>query len=154
MDKKEITQQLKQSLDVSSIRAWAVLYNIIVLFAVLMVGLSRGFARNEFWPVITTTLVIMLLPANLFFLIRVFNIYRCPEYYKFYKTELTQPRGGRMRDTIRFRVLLEDAEGRFVVDTHSIFLTHGFPGPLLEDYVNQTVTIAYNDLTEEVVVIG
>lgn len=64
--------------------------------------------------------------------------------------------GGRFRDSIKFRVLLEDADGhKFVADTHSIFSTHkDFSGLGFEDYVNQKVTIAYNEETGNVVVIG
>ena len=53
-------------------------------------------------------------------------------------------------------MLLEDADGyKFVADTHSIFSTHGdLTGLGFEDYVNQEVTIAYNEETENVVVIG
>jgi len=64
--------------------------------------------------------------------------------------------GGRLRDSIKFRVVLEDADGyKFVADTHSIFSTHkDFMGLGFEDYVNQEATIAYNEETGYVVVIG
>ena len=64
--------------------------------------------------------------------------------------------GGRFRESIKFRVVLEDAEGcKFVADTHSIFSTHkDLTGLGFEDYVNQEVTIAYNEETGNVVVIG
>lgn len=41
-----------------------------------------------------------------------------------------------------------------MTDTHSIFYARGLVGLLLEDYVNRTVTIAYNEETGMVVVIG
>jgi hypothetical protein len=53
-------------------------------------------------------------------------------------------------------VVLEDMDGnKFTAYTHSIFHTHrSSAGLALEDYVNQEVTVGYNDETGEVVVIG
>ena len=61
----------------------------------------------------------------------------------------------KFRDSIRFRVLLEDADGyKFVTETHSIFSTHkNLMGLGFEEYVNREATIAYNEETGNVVVI-
>ena len=105
---------------------------------------------------IGTILAISVLPILIFCLWRTFRIFQAAESYIFCKTTLSNPMGGRFRDSIKFRVVLEDADGyKFVADTHSIFQTHvGFGGLGFEDYVNQNVTVAYNEETGNVVVIG
>lgn len=87
---------------------------------------------------------------------RIFNIFRHSESYHFCKTNLCNPKGGSIRDTIKFTVVLEDPDGnKFAADTHSIFHTHtSMFGLALEDYVNRTVTVGYNKETGQVVVIG
>jgi hypothetical protein len=85
-----------------------------------------------------------------------FNIFRHPESYHFCKTTLCNPKGGSMRDTIKFTVVIEDADGdQFAADTHSIFYTHtNMFGLGLEDYANRTVTAGYNEETGQVVIIN
>ena len=68
---------------------------------------------------------------------------------------MTQPHGSFWVRSMYFTVLLEDGDGTIVANTHSIFGTSRHQiGPIMEDYVNKTVTVAYNGLTEQVVVIG
>ena len=45
-------------------------------------------------------------------------------------------------------------KGSVTTKTSSIFLARGWLGPLMEDYVNRDVTLAYNEETGQVVVIG
>ena len=60
-----------------------------------------------------------------------------------------------VKHSMGFTVVLEiPGEGRIVAKTRAIFLTHGWPGPLVEDYVNREVEIAYNRTTRQTVVIG
>ena len=156
-DVKEIRQALWQSLDmvfVKMLLLWAVIVDAI-LFVVLFFS-SVDMAAAEKWPIIITMLVICALPFLIFCLWLTVQTFRKAEDYIFCTATLSNPMGGRFRDSIKFRVLLEDADGyKFVADTHSIFSTHkDFSGLGFEDYVNQKVTIAYNEETENVVVIG
>ena len=156
-DVKEIRQALWQSLDMAAVKLlllWAVIVDAI-LFVVLFFS-SVDMAAAEKWPIIITMLVICALPFLIFCLWLTVQTFRKAEDYIFCTATLSNPMGGRFRDSIKFRVLLEDADGyKFVADTHSIFSTHkDFSGLGFEDYVNQKVTIAYNEETENVVVIG
>ena len=152
-DVREIRQALWQSLDMVFVKMllfWAMIANGII-FVVLFFS-SMGMDPAERWPVILT----MFLPFLILCLWRTVQTFRKAESYSFCTAKLSNPMGGRFRDSIKFRVLLEDAEGcKFVADTHSIFSTHkDFSGLGFEDYVNQEATIAYNEETENVVVIG
>lgn len=156
-DVKEIRQALWQSLDMVFVKMllfWAMIANGII-FAVLFFT-SMGMDPSERWTVIMTMMAVCLLPFLILCLWRTVQTFRQAESYTFCKAKLSNPMGGRFRDSIKFRVLLEDADGyQFVADTHSIFQTHvGFGGFALEDYVNQEVTVAYNEETGNVVVIG
>ena len=156
-DVKEIRQALWQSLDMVFVKMllfWAMIANGII-FAVLFFT-SMGMDPSERWSVILTMMAVCLLPFLIFCLWRTVQTFRKAESYSFCTAKLSNPMGGRFRDSIKFRVVLEDADGcKFVADTHSIFSTHkGFMGLGFEDYVNQKVTIAYNEETENVVVIG
>ena len=154
---REIRQMLWHSMDMAAVKMilfWAVIANVIV-FGVLFFS-SLGMDPSERWNVILTMMTVCLLPFLVFCLWRTVQTFRQAGSYTFCKAKLGNPMGGRFRDSIKFRVLLEDADGyQFVADTHSIFQTHvGFGGFALEDYVNQNVTIAYNEETGNVVVIG
>ena len=156
-DIKEIRRELWNSLDMAAVKLllfWAVIVDAI-LFVVLFFS-SVDMAAAEKWPIIITMLAICALPFLIFCLWLTVQTFRKAEDYIFCIAKLSNPMGGRFRDSIKFRVLLEDAEGcKFVADTHSIFSTHkDFSGLGFEDYVNQEVTIAYNEATGNVVVIG
>ena len=156
-DVREIRQALWQSLDMVFVKMllfWAMIANGII-FAVLFFT-SMGMDTSERWSVILTMMAVCLLPFLILCLWRTVQTFRKAESYSFCTAKLSNPMGGRFRDSIKFRVLLEDAEGcKFVADTHSIFSTHkDFSGLGFEDYVNQEVTIAYNEETGNVVVIG
>ena len=156
-DNKEIRAMLWHSLDMAAVKALmvcAVIVNAIV-FGVLFVT-SAGLDPAERWTVLLTMMAVCLLPFLVFCLWRTVQTFRQAESYTFRKAKLSNPMGGRFRDSIKFRVLLEDADGyQFVTDTHSIFSTHrDLTGLGFEDYVNQEVTVAYNEETGNVVVIG
>ena len=156
-DKKEICRDLWHSLDMVFVKMllfWAMIANGIIF--VVLFFTSMGMDTSERWSVILTMMAVCLLPFLIFCLWRTVQTFRKAESYSFCTATLSNPMGGRFRDSIKFRVLLEDAEGcKFVADTHSIFSTHkDFSGLGFEDYVNQEVTIAYNEETGNVVVIG
>ena len=53
------------------------------------------------------------------------------------------------------QITIEDTEGNhFPANTHEIFYTRSIAGLSLEDYVNKTVEVGYNEETGHVVVIG
>ena len=156
-DIQEIRRDLWHSLDMAFVKVflfWAMVVNVI-LFAVLFFT-SMGMDPAERCTVILTMMAVCLLPFLILCLWRTVQTFRKAESYIFCTATLSNPMGGRFRESIKFRVVLEDAEGcKFVADTHSIFSTHkDLTGLGFEDYVNQEVTIAYNEETGNVVVIG
>ena len=158
MSKSEIHEKLKNSLDMVNVHLWlfvagmvALLEGVMVLF--LISGPPFGPSR---WGAYGIMLLVSVVPILIFCAWLTISIFRCPESYHFCKAKLSNPKGGRIRDTIRFLVVLEDADGdKFTAYTHSIFHTHqSSAGPALEDYVNHEVLIAYNRTTGQIVVIG
>ena len=156
-DVKQIRRTLWHSLDMAFVKMllfWVVIANVFV-FAILFFA-SMGMEPWERWSGIIMMLAVTILPFLIFCTWRTLRIFRAAESYTFCTAKLSNPMGGRFRDSIKFRVVLQDADGyKFVADTHSIFGTHkDLMGLGFEDYVNQEVTIAYNEETACVVVIG
>ena len=155
-DPKEIRERLRDSLETQVAIRYLVTALILAVFCVVL-GMRELRHLGTEIRILGTAIVtaISALPILIFSLIRLTRIFWKPQSYHFCKTTLSNPKGGNLRHTIRFAVLLEDSEGKkFMADTHSIFYARGLVGPLLEDYVNRTVTIAYNEETGMVVVIG
>lgn len=155
-DVKQIRSRLWNSLEMQVVIKYLVFVLIMAVFCILL-GLHELRYLDTAHRIGGTALItaICVLPLLIFCLVRTFRIFWKPQGYHFCKTKLSNPKGGNIRHTIRFTVLLEDSEGhKFLADTHSIFYTNGFIGPLLEDYVNQTITVAYNEETGMLVVIG
>ena len=153
-DVKEIRRQLWYSLDMAYVRMW--LFVVAVCVAIFWV-MTLFLAPNEYEAGVTWfTLGICVGPIVILCGIRTWNIFRHPESYHFCRTKLCNPKGGSIRDTLKFTVLIEDADGnKFAADTHSIFTTHkSMFGPALEDYVNQTVTAGYNEETGQVIILN
>lgn len=156
-DIKEIRRELWQSLDMAFVKVMLFCTAVIAAVECLMALLAAGdLTAGENAAMLITMLTISVLPLLVFCAWRTFRIFQAAESYIFCTAKLSNPMGGRLRDSIKFRVVLEDADGcKFVADTHSIFQTHvGFGGLGFEDYVNRNVIIAYNEETACVVVIG
>ena len=157
MDKGEIRQKLKNSLDMVNMMFWLSMAGIVVLIEGIMMlfRASSPFGPSK-WLVFLIMVAVSALPILIFCAWRAISIFRHLESYHFCKATLCNPKGGRIRDTIRFLVMLEDADGnKFTAYTHSIFFTHKSSfGLTLEEYINQEVTIGYNEETGMVVVIG
>lgn len=158
-NKKEIRRQLWQSLDMAYVKLWLFVAALCTLIMWVFFRLTiRRDAYHTLEQIVSYWLVVAMVmgPIFGFCVIRTISLFRHVESYHFCKANLCNPKGGRVRDTIKFTVLIEDADGgKFVADTHSIFTTHrGSPNLALEDYVNQTVTVGYNEETGQVVVIG
>lgn len=148
-----IRKRLWHSVEMAFVRLemilWAVGYGV---------GLVMCLFNDTGIPQITWMLVIFVsaifLPFLGFWLVRGWRIFQSPGEYILCTAKLSQPHAGYPRGTMYFTVVLEtEEEGTFVTNTHAIFQTHGSVGPLLEDYINKTVTIGYNQETGMVVVI-
>ena len=155
-DSKQIRQELWRSLDM----VWVRLNVIIIgaLYAILAAWFGWIGYRSSDWDTFRMMMVFLspvLVPFLGFFAWRTYRIFRAPESYTFCRCCLSNPKGGSVRDSIKFTVVIEDADGyKFPADTHAIFQTRRGAGLALEDYVNKTVTVAYNEETGSVVVIG
>lgn len=157
MDNKEIRQKLKCSVDMAYVRLNITIYCCFLLLGLLIVFLHPNlhFTPTDLLICVGTMAfsgLIFLIPA----LVILFRIYKDITGYRLYKATLSQPHGGFPRGFMYFTVVLEDPDGsRFIVNTNTIFQSYGTSfGPSMENYVNQTVTVAYNEDTGEVVVIG
>lgn len=158
-DKKEIYRKLWYSLDMAYVRMWLFVTAVctLIVWLLFQLGVSRdAYITLEQVVALWVTIGLVMGPILVFCIIRTVNIFRHAESYHFCKTVLCNPKGGSIRDTIKFTVLIEDADGcKFAADTHSIFTTHrSFSGLGFEDYVNRTVTAGYNEETGQVVIIG
>ena len=157
MKQLSIRKQLWGSLDLYCVRRDLVLVLVVVPGVLLPTGcVSTGLRDPDYWRMVAIVTVITVLPFVIYSLWVTIRVYRCPESYIFCKARLTKPHGSKWsRGAMYFTVVLEHPEGgKFVVNTRQIFQSNGWFGPLLEDYLNKTVTIAYNEETEAVVVIG
>ena len=158
-DVKEIRRQLWYSLDMAYVKMWLFVAAVCTLIMWLLFRLTiQRDPYHSIEQVVTfwITIAMVIGPILVFCAIRTINIFRHPESYHFCKTVLCNPKGGSIRDTIKFTVVIEDADGdQFAADTHSIFTTHtSMFGLGFEDYVNRTVTAGYNEETGQVVIIG
>ena len=124
--------------------------NIVIFLIMAPIFLLASRVNTAKWAVVA----ILLLSFLAFYLVRVVNILRKPEAYRFYRTMLTQPRRKYLTKSWYFTVTLEENGIAFTRDTHAIFSAYDLAGPRADNYVNQTVTIAYNPETTMVVVIG
>ena len=156
MTKQEMKEKLDNSLEVSTIRQWIPIELATIL---LVCGIHYLTNLNAYWevgPLAIYGLVaaLVLIPIFGVHLWELRRIYRKYEACKFYQVKLTQPHGSYWR-SMNFTVLLRDEDGTIITRTHSIFgTTKSQIGPKMEDYLNKTVTVAYNEETGEVVVIG
>jgi hypothetical protein len=150
METSEIKEKLKCSLEIAHIRSALVVTSVLVAAYVGVMTL--------FWGNITFTIVLcglILLPIWAAYSWRYFRVFRKMHRYTFHKTTLAQPHTSRFVHAFHFTVVLEGTEkGTVTTKTSSIFLARGWLGPFLEDYVNREVTLAYNEETGQVVVIG
>lgn len=149
----ETIQKLNNSLEVHVIRRDLILSAVVLGF---FSALSLLWFDQENWAVVLVIFVVATLPFFGHAIWRLIRIYSRPELYFFCKCKLSSPHQKLWtRGMMYFTVVIEDPEGgRFAADTDGIFAAYGMVGPLMEDYLNSTVTIAYNRETEMVVVIG
>ena len=110
---------------------------------------------DQFW---IAALVIDCLgfgPFVIFYICRGVQIFRKPEGYTFYKTTLSRFHQKFPLKMMYFTVVLEEPDGsKRIENTHAIFASYGIVEPLVESYVNSTITIGLNKETGMLVVIG
>lgn len=155
--KKENQRKLWYSLEMAVVRRQLILIGIlwIVMAIICRIKFHQPYLREiEVLMQVVTALVI--LPFLGFYLWRTIQIFGRPEEYIFCKCKLSSPHQRLWtKGNMYFTVVIEDEElGRFTAQTHAIFESYGIIEPLLETYINRTVTIGYNRQTETVVVIG
>lgn len=155
MEKTDIKKELWHSLDMAVLRRDTVLFLIADLIFVLITGVFQGgFWEPGYGVLVAVFSVLILGPALIYDICVTVKLFRHPDRYRLYRAQLNQPHGARWgRGAMYFTVLLEDEDGRFVVNTRPIFASYGIGTPLMEDYLNKTATIAYNEETEAVVII-
>ena len=153
MDKKQIHERLRHSLEFKQLWTYFIVTAVILTLFALFTVLKNSDAG---WGIAAAIYGLMLAPYLIFCIIRTANMFRRPEDYFFCRTVLRQPHGGLIRDTIYFTAMVEDPDGgrKYGVDTHAIFFARGICQPLMETYANATVTLAVNRETGIVVVIG
>lgn len=150
MNEREIKAKLKCSLEIAHIRSALTVASVLVAAYVGVMTL--------FWGSFTFTIILcglILLPIWVAYGWRYFRVFRKISRYTFHRAVLDRPSISRFVHAFHFTVTLDDTEkGTVTADTSSIFLARGWLGPILEDYVNREVTLAYNEETGRVVVMG
>ena len=150
MDSSEIKEKLKCSLEIAHIRSALVVASVLVAAYVGVMTL--------FWGDIAFTVIlcgVLLLPMWVAYNWRYYRVFRKIHRYTFHRAVLAQPHTSRFVHAFHFTVVLENTEkGTISTKTSSIFLARGWLGPFMKDYVNREVTLAYNEETGQVVVIG
>lgn len=155
MSKEEIRRELWHSIEMEYVRRLFLIDLLLGAATTFWMWLiSEDLPAQERRLMIVFVLVIAVLPVMTFCAFRTVGIFRKAESCVFQKVLLDRPFGGALRDTVYFKVRIKRSDGKEIgAKTHAIFQTRGY-GFLMEDYVNKTVAVAYNEETETLVVIG
>lgn len=98
---------------------------------------------------------LVMAPFLIYYGYRLIRIFRRADRYIFCSVTLSQPHYNYLTKAYFFTVIVDAPKiGRLVRQTRPIFATQSIVPPLMEDYVNQTVTVAYNPVSDTLVVIG
>lgn len=154
MDKKKENRQiLWGSLEMAVVRRDLIIYAVIWIIFALIYGVR---IKGEVQTVMMVVIALIMLPFIGFNLWRAIQIFRQADQYIFCRCKLSSPHQRYWsRGMMYFTVIVEDETlGCIPVETHAIFSSYGIMEPLLETYINSTVTIGYNPKTEMVVVVG
>ena len=157
--KEEITRHLKTSAEVQFYKNCSVLALLVLGVTIglylLTIAAAGGWDLPELKLQVILIAAICFAPLFLVYLYRIIGIFREREQYLFFRAKLSHAHRSKWVEAMYFTVLAEDADGnQFPVNTRAIFSTHSLAGMRLEDYINKTVTIAYNEETETVVIIS
>lgn len=143
----DTTKKLLNSVEMGYYRRQLTVLGILFLF----------FCAITFFqdPAIGVTFVIIFLPIPVFYLYRIFRILHRRDGYLFCTATLDQPNYHFWLKTYSFTVTLDHPGiSRRSRQTRPIFIPYGAFEPLLVNYVNQSVTVAYNPATDILVVVG
>ena len=157
MDNTEMKQLLRNSLDMAVLRRDLILVTVIDALVLLIFAFpAGGFLNREFLLLAALICGLTIIPVLLYSIWVTVKTFQEPEGYVISRCKLCQPHQCRMsRGAMYFTVVFEHPDGgKEVLNTRPIFASYGMAGPLLEDYINQTVEVAYNEDTGSVVVIG
>ena len=152
--KQENIRLIKRSLDMKVYKRILIAYGIGVgLGVVYGLGTFRDYEPVYFWMFLGLSALIIV-PLMGIWVWRMWKLFRAPEEYFFTRATLESPHQCWWPRGMRFRVVIEHPkEGTLAVNTNPIFRPVGWEQPLLEDYLNKTVTVGCNRETGMVVVI-
>ena len=152
--KQENIRMVKRSLDIMVYRRM-----LMAIGFTTALGLLYGWARFreydfEFFGFFLGWMAVMILPCAGIWAYRMWKLFREPEEYFFTRAVLASPHQCWWPRGMRFTAVIDHPEeGTLAVNTNPIFRPVGLEQPLLEDYLNKTVTVGYNRETGMVVVI-
>ena len=148
MENIDVVYQLKHSLEMDAIK------RDILLFAGCLGLPALIMLYNEDVSGAGVLIALMLAGILIFYIWRIFSIFRHPEGYILAQCVLAQPHF-KFRGAYYFTISFPMPDGETeTLDTHAIFGGGSLDTAPMEDYVNKTVWIAYNPATDMVVVIG
>lgn len=152
--KQENIRMIRRSLDMRLCKRMLMAIGIATGLG-LLYGL--GLARNEdpevFWLFLIFTAMFVTPTAGIW-VWRIWKLFRVPEEYLFTQAKLSTFHQKMWYRAMYFTVVIDHPEeGTVAVNTNPIFASYGWEQPLLEDYLNRTVTVGYNRETGTVVVI-
>ena len=153
---EQLKHRLHTSVELSLYRSTIVQ---VIFYAIVIAGLSLLFSRQYgdiphlSW-IMAGFLAACSAPPIGICLFRIFQIQHKREHYTYHQVKLTNLHRSIWAEYSYFTVLLDDGQKKTIVNTHSIFTTHGLITPRLEDYVGKTAVVGYNEETGQVVFLG
>ena len=152
--KQENIRMIRRSLDMTVYKRMLIAIGIATGLG-LLYGL--GMARNEgpevFWLFLVFAAMFVTPTAGIWGY-RMWKLFRVPEEYFFTQAKLSTFHQKMWYRAMYFTVVIDHPEeGTLAVNTNPIFHPTGWEQPLLEDYLNRTVTVGYNRETGMAVVI-
>ena len=151
--KAKTVEMLKGAVDIRFLKNELIV--LLVLFAFFALA-PIWFARNDpgYWGYLMWLVAVIPLSFGIYCASRLIRIFRKAESYVFCKTVLDRPHYSNFHGRMYFVVVAEDLNGRkFQADTAAVFHPGGYIPPLVEEYVNKTVTVGYNEETGVLVVV-
>ena len=153
--KQENIRMIKRSLDMRLCKRM-----LIAIGIATGLGLLYGWAQFRKYDFLNfglflSMMVIFVGTPSAIWGYRMWKLFRVPEEYFFTQAKLsTFHQKMWTRGMMCFTVVIDHPEeGTVAVSTNPIFASYGWEQPLLEDYLNKTVTVGYNRETGTVVVI-
>ena len=154
-NRKETIRRIRQSVDFMVYRRILIAMGIGLGLGLLYGwGMMREYEFAVFGMFLGILVLVFSVPCAIWGY-RMWKLFRAPEEYYFTHVKLTSFRQCWWPRGMCFTVVIDHPEeGTVAVSTNPIFRPTGWEQPLLQDYMNKTVTVAYNRETGMVVVIG